>query len=178
MVRHWMNVTDKSTCCTSEASCRLALISIQEYQNSGSQHDNTRAKHLIRYLVLWLAHFRTSESSPGSDFFHSRDQIYDNNTYLSRYRDSSVAYGWVTGWMLGGGVRVRAETWNVSLHHRFQTVSGAYPASYSMGTRGSFPGVKRPGREANHSPPSTAEVKNAWSYTSTLPICLQGVVLS
>jgi hypothetical protein len=27
--------------------------------------------------------------------------------------------------------------------------------------------VKRPGREANHSPPSSAEVTNAWSYTST-----------
>jgi hypothetical protein len=28
-------------------------------------------------------------------------------------------------------------------------------------------GVKRPGREADHSPPSSAEIKNAWSYTST-----------
>jgi hypothetical protein len=28
-------------------------------------------------------------------------------------------------------------------------------------------GVKRPGREADHSPPSSADVKNAWSYTST-----------
>jgi hypothetical protein len=28
-------------------------------------------------------------------------------------------------------------------------------------------GVKRPGPEADHSPPSSAEVKNAWSYTST-----------
>jgi hypothetical protein len=27
-------------------------------------------------------------------------------------------------------------------------------------------GVKRPGREADHSPPSSAEVKNVWSYTS------------
>jgi hypothetical protein len=29
------------------------------------------------------------------------------------------------------------------------------------------PAVKRPGREVEHSPPSSAEVKNAWSYTST-----------
>jgi len=36
-----------------------------------------------------------------------------------------------------------------------------------MGTRGSFPGGKRPGREANNSPPSSAEVKNEWSSTST-----------
>jgi hypothetical protein len=28
-------------------------------------------------------------------------------------------------------------------------------------------GVKRPGREADHSPPPSAEVKFAWSYTST-----------
>jgi hypothetical protein len=28
-------------------------------------------------------------------------------------------------------------------------------------------GVKRPGHEADHSPPSSAEVKNACSYTST-----------
>jgi len=30
-----------------------------------------------------------------------------------------------------------------------------------------FPKVKRPGREDNNSPPSSVEVKNAWSYTST-----------
>jgi hypothetical protein len=36
-----------------------------------------------------------------------------------------------------------------------------------MGSGGSIPGVKRPEREADHSPPSSTEVKNAWSYTST-----------
>jgi len=30
-------------------------------------------------------------------------------------------------------------------------------------------GVKRPGRETNYSPTSIAEIKNAWSYTSTHP---------
>jgi len=34
------------------------------------------------------------------------------------------------------------------------------------------------GREADHSPPSRAEVKNAWSYTCTPPIRLPGVVFS
>jgi hypothetical protein len=29
-----------------------------------------------------------------------------------------------------------------------------------------YPGVNRPGREADHSPPSSTEVKNACSYTS------------
>jgi hypothetical protein len=41
-----------------------------------------------------------------------------------------------------------------------QTGSRAHPASNPMGTGGSFPGGKaRPGRDADHSPPSSAEVK-------------------
>jgi hypothetical protein len=39
----------------------------------------------------------------------------------------------------------------------------------SSGYRGSFPGVKRSGREADHSPPSNAEFKNVWSYISIHP---------
>jgi len=39
-------------------------------------------------------------------------------------------------------------------------------------------GVKLPGRIADHSHPSSAEVKNAWSFTSTHPIRLHDVVLS
>jgi len=38
--------------------------------------------------------------------------------------------------------------------------------------------IKQPGHEADHSPPSSAEVKNACSYTSTPPVCLHGVMLS
>jgi hypothetical protein len=42
-----------------------------------------------------------------------------------------------------------------------QTSSGAHPASCTMGTRGPFPGGKAwPGCDADHSPPSSAEVKN------------------
>jgi hypothetical protein len=93
-----------------------------------------------------------------------------------RSRDSSV--GIALGYGLDDrGSRVRFPGGDFSLHHRVQNGSGAHPASYPMGTRGSFPGVKRPGREADHSPPS-AEVKNAWSYTATPPVGLHGVVLS
>jgi hypothetical protein len=47
-----------------------------------------------------------------------------------------------------------------------------------MGTGGSFPGVKQPGREAHHSSPASAEVKKMWIYTSAPPIRLHGVVLN
>jgi hypothetical protein len=41
-----------------------------------------------------------------------------------------------------------------------QTCSGPHPASYPMGTGGPFPGGKaRPGRDAEHSPPPSAEIK-------------------
>jgi len=49
-----------------------------------------------------------------------------------------------------------------SLRHHVQTGCGAHLTSYSIGTA-----VFSPGHEANHSPPSSAEVKKAWSYTST-----------
>jgi hypothetical protein len=45
------------------------------------------------------------------------------------------------------------------------------PGAFSLG-------LKRPGREDDHSPPSSAEVKNEWSYTGTPPIHLHGVVFS
>jgi hypothetical protein len=64
--------------------------------------------------------------------------------------------------------------------------------SYPMGTGGRAvsTGAERPRREVDHSSPSNAEVKNAWSYTFTPPYVftacclikhrmrLHGVVLS
>jgi hypothetical protein len=52
----------------------------------------------------------------------------------------------------------------ISLRHRDKTGSGA-----QMFSGGTFLGVERLGLEADHSLPSSVEVKNAWSYTSTPP---------
>jgi hypothetical protein len=60
------------------------------------------------------------------------------------------------GW---SGAQVLTGALNFSLHHRVQTGSETQLASYPASTRGSFPRVKRPGREHDHSPPSSAEVK-------------------
>ena len=40
---------------------------------------------------------------------------------------------------------------------------------------GSLLGVKRPGREVNHAPPSTADVNNDRSFTSSPPARFHGV---
>jgi hypothetical protein len=61
-------------------------------------------------------------------------------------RDSSV--GIALGYGLddqGSRVRFLAGTGNFSLHHRVQNDSGAHPASYRMGTSGSFPRDKAAG---------------------------------
>jgi hypothetical protein len=46
-----------------------------------------------------------------------------------------------------------------SLLHVVQTGSGVHRTSYPMGDGALSSGVKRPGREADHSHPTSAEVK-------------------
>jgi len=53
--------------------------------------------------------------------------------------------------------------------------SGFYPASCSMTTVGSSPGVLRPGWKIYHSPPPSAKVKNGWSWTFALTVRLYNV---
>jgi hypothetical protein len=70
--------------------------------------------------------------------------------------------------------------WNFSLFHSVQTYSGAQPASYPMDTEGgggSFPVVKRTVREADHSPPSSAQFKNGGAVPP-LPHIFHGTVLN
>jgi len=56
------------------------------------------------------------------------------------------------------------------LHLRVQTGSRAHPTSCPMSISVSYPG-----RKADHSSPSSAEAKNAWSCISRLPLYLRGV---
>jgi hypothetical protein len=93
--------------------------------------------------------------------------------YILMSRDSPV--GIVTGYGLDNqevGVRVPVGSRIFTLHV-VQTSSGVHPTSYTMSTGGCCPGVKRPGRDASHSPPTSAEVKKIHS-----PIRLHGVVLN
>jgi hypothetical protein len=67
-------------------------------------------------------------------------------THVNMSRDSSVAIA--IGYGLddrGSRVQFPEGAGNFSLHHRVQNGSGFHPASYPMGTRGSFPGGKATG---------------------------------
>jgi hypothetical protein len=56
--------------------------------------------------------------------------------------------------------------------NRFVCSSEALPASYSLGNGGLVTGLERPGRETDYLHLSRTEVKNEWSFTSTIPLSL------
>ena len=80
-------------------------------------------------------------------------------SYRSGYSEQT------TGWTIGGS--------NPGWSNRFVSSSPPSPLFYEY--RGFIPEVSRPGRDVDHSPPSSAEAKNEWSYTSTPLICHHGV---
>jgi hypothetical protein len=83
--------------------------------------------------------------------------------FWDRGRDSAV--GIATGYGLNdGGVGVRVP---VGARIFFSLVPTQPPIQWVPGAIS--PRVKRSGREADHSPPTSAEVKNTWIYKSTPP---------
>jgi hypothetical protein len=75
-------------------------------------------------------------------------------------------------------VRSPAESKGFSSSLCVQTGSGANPASCTMGTSGHYSGTKAwPERDADHSPPSSAEVVNEYDvYILSPPSLLRCVV--
>jgi hypothetical protein len=87
-------------------------------------------------------------------------------------RNSSVSI--VTGlWAGRSGFDSRHGLGIFSLRYRAKAILGLTQPPIEW-----IPGIKRPGRQTDHSLPSRADVKNAWRYTSTPPIRLHCVVLS
>jgi hypothetical protein len=88
---------------------------------------------------------------------------------------TKMGAGIATGYGLddqGGGSSSpgRVNNFHFSISSRPALLSTQPPIkSYKICTGGSFPGVKRQEREADHSPPTSAEVKKMWIDTSTPP---------
>jgi hypothetical protein len=76
------------------------------------------------------------------------------------YTGARIAQKYSTGLRAGlSAVGDPVGARNFSPHHRVEIGSGAHPVSYTMSITGSSLGVKRPGREADHSPPFNAKIK-------------------
>jgi hypothetical protein len=84
-----------------------------------------------------------------------------SSTGVTQYRD------WATGWT--PGVRFSAEAGIFLSWSPYSYRPWGPHNRLCSGYRGIFSGVKLLKRDADHSPPSSVEVKNAWRYTSTPP---------
>jgi hypothetical protein len=105
-------------------------------------------------------------------WFHLKDFIRTN-----AYVDNNFSYrtDWTTGRTRFDPRQRRKDFPSILC---VQTGSGAHPASCTMGTEGPFPGDKaRPGRDADHSPPSSFEVVNDQKLHLLSPKPLHDVVV-
>jgi hypothetical protein len=88
--------------------------------------------------------------------------IYDYKTIFTKlfavYCGPGSSVGIATDYGLDGPGIAKKVPVGARFFAHVQTGPWAHPASCTMGT-GSFAGVKRPGRGADHPPPSSTEVK-------------------
>jgi hypothetical protein len=83
-----------------------------------------------------------------------------------------MAIGTATGYELDGrgvGVRVPVGARFVFISTWSRPILGPTQPPIQWVPGATSPGIKRPGREADQSPPTSAEVKNTSIYTSTPP---------
>ena len=101
---------------------------------------------------------------------HTHIYIYIYPIYTYTGRDSSVGIAARYG-LEGPGTE---SQWGRDFPP-VQTGPGAHPASYTMGT-GSFLGVNRPKRGVDRPPHLAPKLKKEYSYTSTPPLGLRGLL--
>jgi hypothetical protein len=130
----------------------IALLLQNFPELTEENHDETHIQILgiladIQVRLLLNKFHATRNQSPSSrNVMVSLKTLYIHILDPTRKSDSSV--GIALGYGLddrGSRFRFLAGAGNFSLHHRVQNGSGAPSASYSMGTRGSFPGGKAAG---------------------------------
>jgi len=82
--------------------------------------------------------------------------------------------GWTTGVQSLAGAMM--EFFLNATASRPELESNQPPIQWLPGALSSW--VRWPGREANHSPPSSVVVKNKWNYISNSPVFLHSMVLN
>ena len=65
------------------------------------------------------------------------------------------------------GASSSTRSWNCFPSNSVRRWSVVHTAYHQIRTESSSPGIKQPGRESEHSPPSSAGVNNRWIYMST-----------
>ena len=143
-----------------EKPCQLPLCPLQIIYRLSWRHytvRNVSRSHQNPMMYFPVPHRHEPQTCGPIKNIHLHQHEYVNqiSTHIwKKGRDSSVGIATRNG-LDGPGIESR---WEARYSAPVQTGPGAQPASYTTGT-GSFPGVKRPGRCADHPPPSSAEVK-------------------
>jgi hypothetical protein len=139
--------------------------------NSGTVHRFRHILSISTFISPIILHSRMRKTKPMAVAAFISQEWEGDLPFVSsagRIRDSVV--GIATGYGLGNrgvGVRVPVGSRIFSTSSRLALGSTQPPIQWVPGPLS--PGVKRQGREADHSPPASAEVKKTWLYTSTLP---------
>jgi len=120
-----------------------------------TRHDevqqNTRySTHINKYKCRWVPGQPSQESDIGYGLHHMGFSQHTDTGYGLHYMGSDSC-------------------------QRKQILYKMPRPALFKGYRDSFPRSKWTRCEGNHSPTSRTEVKNEWSYTSNLPLCLCGM---
>jgi hypothetical protein len=110
-----------------------------------------------------LLSYQTPSSTPIQKYWQNYRFVYFNY-YVFRQlgsRTSRSVHRWARGRTVG--VQFPAGSIDSSLFHSVQTALGPTQPPNQRVKEDIFRGVKPPGRESDHSPPSNAEVKNCVS---------------
>jgi hypothetical protein len=79
-------------------------------------------------------------------------------------------------WTRRSAVRDPAGASNLSLLLKFQIDSEVHSATFNMYGMFSPQEIKRPEHETDHSPTTSADVRNEWRYNSAPPMYFQSVI--
>jgi len=145
--------------------------------NNDSRCNETHCwMHIMAIFVFLITtHLREQTWQKYQHFKYVKEHAMAQNCqlhYLCYVISWDQAMGWVTRvWFLEG-----AGTFLLATVSRPAMGNYKFPIQWVLDALSL--GVKRLGHETNHSPSASAKVKNAWTYTSTHPICLHGMVLT
>jgi hypothetical protein len=123
--------------------------------DKGLTSDHCKKKVVTKYYTIGTSgeflSTRQRISSQAERLSASQEGLCSMESVLKKWFDipsHNSSVGIALGYGLddrGSSVRFLVGAGNYSLHHGVQNGSGAHPASYPMGTKGSFPGGKAAG---------------------------------
>jgi hypothetical protein len=132
---------------------------VEKYGTARRATDDNIIRHMRK--ACWITKTRIQTHTL---IFYTYRFVSDYSVLSSKdSRESSDSIVTMLGWRVRGSNPGKYKRiFSMNVHNG----SGACPVSYLLGTGILSPRVKRPGREVNHTPPSSAEVKNKWSQAS------------